>query len=74
MKPKFKRGDHIIVNGLYPSIIKDVIVGLDGVIWYTISWKDGSGDTNIQTSIIDPNSILDIKKIRNDKLSKILNK
>jgi len=72
MKPKYKIGDHIIINDAFHGMIKDIEEGSDDSIWYIICWRNGTLTTH--SIIIEEILKIDTRESRNDKLSKILDK
>jgi len=73
---KFKIGDPIITKYRRNGIIKDIVKERDGSICYFVHWGSNKGYSKYdQTTLESTTDItLDIQKLRNETLSKVLNK
>jgi len=74
MKTKFKIGDPIIMGGISRGRIKDIEQETDGSIWYVICWHQTMNIIELVAPYVDSNYELDIKQLREDRLSELLDK
>jgi len=74
MKPKFKRGDHIISSSGSKGIIIYIEEESDGYIRYIVSWNHIEENSIYDRINLESNVTLDLQRSRNKTLSKILDK